>query len=99
MAWGCRESAAAPEAGPEAASPRCRAAGPVAADMRHMKLYLSSYKLGEDTSMLRREAGDGRALMIFNALDYFGEGVEGRLLNFERWVEKLNHIGYSRVEE
>jgi dipeptidase E len=61
-----------------------------------MKLYLSSYRLGENPGALRRLVGrPGRAVLVFNALD--GYGAE-RLKNSEREVDDIAALGYKCAE-
>lgn len=60
-----------------------------------MKLYLSSYLLGEDPSFLRREDHDGKALVVFNALDGY---PDTRMRWEDDWKQRLAEIGYSYEE-
>lgn len=58
-------------------------------------MYLSSYRLGNDPGILRHPDGDGRAGIILNALDVYGNT---RAMNIGREVADLESLGY-RAEE
>jgi dipeptidase E len=58
-------------------------------------MYLSSYRLGNDPSVLRRPGQDGRAGIILNALDVYGET---RVQNLGREVADLELLGYAPEE-
>jgi dipeptidase E len=58
-------------------------------------MYLSSYRLGNDPGVLRRPDQDGRAGIILNALDVYGET---RARDFGREIADLEGLGY-RTEE
>lgn len=62
-----------------------------------MKLYLSSYRLAADTSLLRELASSGRrrAGIVFNACDAWGAR---RLHNWNREADDLAELGF-RAEE
>lgn len=58
-------------------------------------MYLSSYRLGNNPDALRRRDGDGRAGIILNALDVFGET---RAMNIGREIDDLASLGYRSEE-
>lgn len=61
-----------------------------------MKLYLSSYRVGEDRNALKRLVGrDGRAAIVFNALD--GHGRD-RLQHLERERSDIASLGFECSE-
>ena len=60
-----------------------------------MKLYLSSYGLGSQPSVLRDLVGSGsRAGLVFNSLDNYPE----RLRNFDREATALADLDFASVE-
>jgi dipeptidase E len=61
-----------------------------------MKLYLSSYRLGDQPSVLPDLVGDSgrRAALVFNALDHYSE----RLANFDREATDLAGFGFDSEE-
>jgi dipeptidase E len=58
-------------------------------------IYLSSYRMGRHAGVLRAPTGEGRATIVFNALDVFGET---RLRGWEREAGDLAQLGYSAEE-
>lgn len=58
-------------------------------------IYLSSYRLGHNAGILRRQRGRGRAGIILNALDVFGET---RARNWDREAGDLERLGYASEE-
>lgn len=58
-------------------------------------MYLSSYRIGNDPSVLRRADHDGRAGIILNALDIYAETRER---DIGREIADLESLGYQ-VEE
>ena len=58
-------------------------------------MYLSSYRFGNDPSVLRRPDGDGRAGIVLNALDVFGET---RAMNIGREIADIEELGYQSEE-
>jgi dipeptidase E len=61
-----------------------------------MKLYLSSYRLGENPKALQQLVGrSGRAALVFNALD--GSDA-GRMRNFERERGDIAALGFECSE-
>jgi dipeptidase E len=58
-------------------------------------MYLSSYRLGDNPEVLRRPDGNGRAGIVLNALDVYGET---RATNIGREIADLESLGY-RAEE
>jgi dipeptidase E len=61
-----------------------------------VKLYLSSFRLGSDRGALRDLVGRaGRAALVFNACDVFGDG---RLRNLERETEDIASLGFECEE-
>jgi dipeptidase E len=58
-------------------------------------MYLSSYRLGRHADLLRSPSGNGRAAIVFNALDAFGET---RLRNWDREASDLARLGYGSEE-
>lgn len=61
-----------------------------------VKLYLSSYRLGRDPGALRDLVGrTGRAALVFNACDVYGEN---RLLNLGRETEDIESLGFECEE-
>lgn len=58
-------------------------------------MYLSSYRIGNDPGVLRRPDRDGRAGIVLNALDVYGET---RAMNIGREIADLDALGY-RAEE
>jgi dipeptidase E len=58
-------------------------------------MYLSSYRLGNDPGVLRRPDQGGRAGIILNALDIYGET---RAMNMGREVADLQSLGYRSEE-
>ncbi len=58
-------------------------------------MHLSSYRIGRQAGLLRTPHGRGRAAIIGNALDGFGDT---RLQNWEREASDLSRLGYA-VEE
>jgi len=62
-----------------------------------MRLYLSSYRLADDTSVLEEWASSGaaRAGIVFNACDLW---ADSRLANWSREADDLASLGYT-VEE
>lgn len=61
-----------------------------------MRLYLSSYRLGDQPSLLRDLVGDSgrRAGLVFNALDHFPQ----RLRDFDREAASLADLGFELEE-
>lgn len=60
-----------------------------------MRLYLSSYRWGDDVERLRVPAGTGRAAVVLNALDHFGEG---RTRDWELHRSGLEALGHQTAE-
>lgn len=61
-----------------------------------MRLYLSSYRLGRRAELLRHAGpGTGRARIVLNALDVYGEG---RLHSYDRETDDLVGLGYEPAE-
>ena len=61
-----------------------------------MKLYLSSFRLGSNRDALRHLVGrSGRAALVFNACDVYGES---RLRNLERETEDIASLGFECEE-
>jgi hypothetical protein len=58
-------------------------------------MYLSSYRLGSNPRVLHRNDGDGRAGIILNALDVYGET---RAMNLGREIADLEMLGYRSEE-
>lgn len=58
-------------------------------------MYLSSYRMGNDVECLRRQGQDGRAGIILNALDVYGDT---RARNWDREAGDLERLGYSSEE-
>ncbi|HLU36348.1 MAG TPA: Type 1 glutamine amidotransferase-like domain-containing protein [Thermomicrobiales bacterium] len=58
-------------------------------------MYLSSYRLGNNPRVLHRNDGDGRAGIILNALDVYGET---RAMNLGREIADLEMLGYRSEE-
>lgn len=58
-------------------------------------MYLSSYRVGRHSDLLRTPQGRGCAAMICNALDVFGDT---RLQNWEREASDLSRLGYTLEE-
>lgn len=61
-----------------------------------MRLYLSSYRMGRRSDVLRwAGSGEGRAHIVFNALDIYGEN---RTQSFGREEDDLRKLGYTSTE-
>jgi len=61
-----------------------------------VKLYLSSFRLGRDRGALRDLVGrTGRAALVFNACDVYGDG---RLRTLERETEDITNLGFDCEE-
>jgi dipeptidase E len=60
-----------------------------------VRLYLSSYRLGSDPSALRRADGVGRAAIVLNALDGFGQS---RSRDLPRERADVGGLGYACEE-
>jgi dipeptidase E len=61
-----------------------------------VKLYLSSFRLGRDRGALRDLVGrTGRAALVFNACDVYGDG---RLRNLERETQDKASLGFECEE-
>lgn len=58
-------------------------------------MYLSSYRLGRHADLLRSASGNGRAAIVFNALDVHGDT---RLRNWDREASDLSTLGYDSEE-
>ncbi len=58
-------------------------------------MYLSSYRLGRHSDLLRAKSGRGRAAIVFNALDVFGHT---RLRSWDREASDLAELGYASEE-
>lgn len=61
-----------------------------------VKLYLSSFRLGHDRGVLRDLVGrTGRAALVFNACDVYGDN---RLRNLARETEDIESLGFECEE-
>lgn len=58
-------------------------------------MYLSSYRMGNNSDCLRRQGQNGRAGIILNALDVYGDT---RARNWDREAGDLERLGYSPEE-
>lgn len=58
-------------------------------------IYLSSYRMGRNADVLRSQRGGGRAGIILNALDVYGDT---RARNWNREARDLERLGYSSEE-
>ncbi len=58
-------------------------------------IYLSSFRMGKNADVLRVQGRIGRAGVVFNALDVFGET---RLRNWSREAADLDRLGYVAEE-
>lgn len=58
-------------------------------------MYLSSYRLGNNVECLRRQEENGRAGIILNALDVYGDT---RARDWDREAGDLERLGYSSEE-
>jgi len=58
-------------------------------------IYLSSYRLGNDTDVLRRQQPGGRAGIVLNALDVYGDT---RARDWDREAGDLERLGYASEE-
>jgi dipeptidase E len=58
-------------------------------------MYLSSYRIGNHPGVLRRPDRDGRAGIVLNALDVYGET---RAMNIGREIADLDALGYRSEE-
>ncbi len=60
-----------------------------------MKLYLSSYRLGNKTEELRAMIPAGRIAYIPNALDFTGADPDRKKSHIERDMDSLRHLGLA----
>lgn len=61
-----------------------------------MKMYLSSYELGNETKKLKEMAPKNKKLgYIFNALDFTGADLERKAKRVERNIAELNELGFE----
>lgn len=61
-----------------------------------MKMYLSSYELGNETEKLKGMVPDNKKLgYIFNALDFTGADPERKAKRVERNMTELNKLGFE----
>lgn len=58
-------------------------------------IYLSSYRMGRNAEVLRHPEGNGRAGIILNALDVYGQT---RARGWDREAGDLERLGYSSEE-
>ncbi|MBP9749298.1 MAG: Type 1 glutamine amidotransferase-like domain-containing protein [Candidatus Pacebacteria bacterium] len=64
-----------------------------------MKMYLSSYELGNETGKLRNMVpGNNKVGYIFNALDFTGADPERKQKRVERNMNELNILGFDCFE-
>lgn len=60
-----------------------------------MKLYLSSYKLGDNPERLRELSGKNKRIgIIANSLDQFSD-LNRRSVTEETWIEELQKLGFQ----
>ena len=61
-----------------------------------MKMYLSSYELGDETKRLRAMVPENNKLgYIFNAFDFTGSDPERKTKRVKRNIEELNQLGFD----
>jgi len=64
-----------------------------------MKMYLSSYELGNETNKFRQMITQNNKLSyIFNALDFTGVDIDRKAKRVERNMNELNKLGFDCVD-
>lgn len=64
-----------------------------------MKMYLSSYELGNETERLKKMVPSNNKLgYIFNALDFSGADPERKVKRVEKNIAELNELGFDSFE-